>query len=428
MDLMVLAMARKYMDKKVAELVSAGWTKEIVKELPTTGNEKTIYMVEQVDNVGNIYYDEYMYTNGKFDGIGTTRVDLSNYAKKEYVDNAKAENEELIEKLEIDKADKTYVDSELDKKANLEYVDGRTAYSLKAPGLYNIDNELISTWDELIETEKITVVDNCITSSDLVIPDCKLIISNSVTSIGDDAFSGCTSLISIIIPNSVTSISSGAFASCTSLTSVTIPDSVINIADGAFSNCDSLTNITIGNGVTSIGEAAFVWCYALTSITISDSITSIGYDVFNGCSSLTDVYYKGTKSDFSKIEIASGNDNFKNAIIHYELTDEIYNDIQELTPTISSILPTTLVRNTEYYLGDISDSITLSFPNDVSHGDYIYINFNAISDITLTIDISNTSDIDIVPVSGTNYEIFATYNGSIWILGYNEYTVGELDE
>ena len=81
MDLMVLAMARKYMDKKVAELVSAGWTKEIVKELPAVGNDKTIYMVEKVDSAGNTYYDEYMYTNGKFDGIGTTRVDLSNYAR-----------------------------------------------------------------------------------------------------------------------------------------------------------------------------------------------------------------------------------------------------------------------------------------------------------------------------------------------------------
>lgn len=83
MDLMVLAMARKYMDKKVAELVSAGWTKQIVKELPTTGNDKTIYMVEKVDNAGNTYYDEYMYTNGKFDGIGTTRVDLNGYATKD---------------------------------------------------------------------------------------------------------------------------------------------------------------------------------------------------------------------------------------------------------------------------------------------------------------------------------------------------------
>ena len=81
MDLTVLALAKRYMDKKVAELVSAGWTKEIVKELPTVGNDKTIYMVEKVDNAGNTYYDEYMYTNGKFDGIGTTRVDLSNYAR-----------------------------------------------------------------------------------------------------------------------------------------------------------------------------------------------------------------------------------------------------------------------------------------------------------------------------------------------------------
>ena len=81
MDLMVLAMARKYMDKKVAELVSAGWTKEIVKELPTTGNDKTIYMVEKTDYEGNIYYDEYMYTNGRYDAIGTTKTDLSGYAQ-----------------------------------------------------------------------------------------------------------------------------------------------------------------------------------------------------------------------------------------------------------------------------------------------------------------------------------------------------------
>lgn len=67
---------------------------------------------------------------------------------------------------------------------------------------------------------------------------------NSVTSIGNSAFSGCSSLTSITIPNSVTSIGEEAFSGCTSLTSVNIPNSVTSIGDRAFANCFSLPSVT----------------------------------------------------------------------------------------------------------------------------------------------------------------------------------------
>ena len=115
------------------------------------------------------------------------------------------------------------------------------------------------------------------------------IIGESVTSIGDYAFSGGSSLTSVNIPNSVTSIGDYAFSGCSSLISVTIPNSVTSIGDYAFSNCDSLTSVTIGNSVTSIGSFAFMFCHSLTSVTIGNNVTSIGSHAFYGCDSLTSV-------------------------------------------------------------------------------------------------------------------------------------------
>ena len=127
---------------------------------------------------------------------------------------------------------------------------------------------------------------SCINLTSVTIP-------NSVTSIGDGTFDDCYRLTSVTIPDSVTSIGRVAFAGC-GLTSMTIPNSVTNIGDFAFSGCSSITNFTIPDSVTSIGEGAFYSCASLTSITIPNSVTSIGgHLLFANCTSLTGVYFQG---------------------------------------------------------------------------------------------------------------------------------------
>jgi Flp pilus assembly protein protease CpaA len=150
-----------------------------------------------------------------------------------------------------------------------------------------------------------------------------VVIGTNVTSLGDNAFANCYKLPSITIPKSVTNIVNDAFLESVLLTNITvtvgnpaysstngvlfnsnqttlilcpagvgnyvIPNSVTNIGDHAFYVCGVLTNVVIDTNVTSIGDYAFASCYDLTSIIVPNRVTSIGVDMFAGCSSLTSV-------------------------------------------------------------------------------------------------------------------------------------------
>ena len=114
-------------------------------------------------------------------------------------------------------------------------------------------------------------------------------IPNSVTSIGDGSFWGCSRLTSVDIPNSVTEIGSGAFAECFTLTSVNIPNSVVEINSEMFYKCSNIISATIPNSVNSIENLAFAKCNALSSITLPNSLTKIGNEAFWSCNALKSI-------------------------------------------------------------------------------------------------------------------------------------------
>ena len=133
--------------------------------------------------------------------------------------------------------------------------------------------------NSIIETETNTLIAGCKNS----------VIPNSVTSIGDSAFEGCTGLTELTLPDSVMSIGKGAFRGCTGLTELTLPKSVKSIWDSAFYGCTGLTELTLSNSLKCIEAYAFSGCRGITKLTLPNSVTRIGNHAFDSCSGLTEL-------------------------------------------------------------------------------------------------------------------------------------------
>ena len=252
-----------------------------------------------------------------------------------------------------------------------------------APGLYDENDNLLISWEDLTSLEyksfthyneldeevisPILSVDKngvLITAYDYGLYENlsadylngKLVLDDSVTSLEGSVFLDCSGLTSVTIPENVTSIESYTFAGCTSLKSITIPESVTSIGDNAFKDCASLASITVDkkntvydsrnesnaiietetntlivggkstvipDSVTHIGAAAFNGCTGLTSITIPSSVTSIGNWAFINCTGLLTINYRGTESNWNAISKGTNWDNNtpSNKVINYNYAE-----------------------------------------------------------------------------------------------------------
>lgn len=112
--------------------------------------------------------------------------------------------------------------------------------------------------------------------------DCNAIITTST----NELITGCRNTI---IPNSVTSIGDNAFRGCTGMTTINIPEAVTYIGENAFAFCFDLTgDLTIPNAVDTIGASAFFQCESLNgTLTIGESVAYIGDFAFRNCSGFT---------------------------------------------------------------------------------------------------------------------------------------------
>ena len=173
-----------------------------------------------------------------------------------------------------------------------------------------------------------------------------LVIPNSVTSIGEGAFWGCSGLTSVKIPNSVTIIGDYAFCGCTSLNSITLPkklESIGNCAFGSVTGGDPITSIVIPSSVKTIGYGAFYYCrdLALVSFEVDDDgdsyLTDIGGYAFLGCA-FTSITIPNSVTTIGGSAFAS-NENLTTAILGNGITEIKEGTFSNCTALTSITIP-----------------------------------------------------------------------------------------
>lgn len=117
----------------------------------------------------------------------------------------------------------------------------------------------------------------------------EITLPDSLETIGEYAFAGCSRLLSVSLPEGLTSIERYAFSDCSSLIEVHLPDSVHTIGDAVFWRCIRLRKANIPNGIEELRREMFYQCSNLCEVVLPEGLQSIGQFAFNQCEILSEI-------------------------------------------------------------------------------------------------------------------------------------------
>ncbi len=188
-------------------------------------------------------------------------------------------------------------DIDLGYKSYYEMVDGKETLIGEICGLnITADNEAMATKVDLSRVYNLTSIDTRTFSGNANLTE--VILPETIESIGDYAFTNCSSLVSVGDMPNITSIGINAFDRCSSLTDISFPN-IENIGVFAFSYCQALTKVDDMPKLTSIGSNAFGYCTSLVTVGDMNNLTTLTTAAFVNCSKLSTV---GNMSNVTKVE------------------------------------------------------------------------------------------------------------------------------
>ena len=213
-------------------------------------------------------------------------------------------------------------------------------------------------------------------------------VTYSVVRIDEKAFMGCPDLISVVMPESITFIGNQAFESDWQMTSISFSENITSIGESAFENCRNLTKIQLPSKLTSIQDKTFKGCTGLEEMTIPKSVRTIGsyygsgngYSPFDGCSNLKKIIIEDIEA-WLKIDFSNHNCNplfyAQNLFMGDQLIEEIIvpNSITQIKKyalhgcaSIKKIeLPNTITTIGDFAFDNCGNLISVNLPNSITY-------------------------------------------------------------